>query len=214
MARPIIKVHRRLPVLVRQYLYKLHCDTMISIPNCSFNKVFQRKAKYAPVRLIAHYTVQVPIPVKKEHHKENPQRWVRSQRANHKREMVPTHRVDHLKSIGFIWKINHQVPWFEMFQKLVLYKNEHKSTFIPQRYKEDQKLADWAHNQRRRYSKERLSVEQIEYLESIEFVWDIRVPWSEMYERLVAFNKCNHSTLVPKGINITRASYLKNELTY
>ena len=42
-----------------------------------------------------------------------------------------------------------------------------------------------------------MSIEQINYLESIGFVWKIRVPWIEMYGRLVDYKICHQSTLVP-----------------
>ena len=59
--------------------------------------------------------------------------------------------------------------------------------------------ATWVRHQRAYYKKKELSKEQINYLESIGFLWKIRdfVPWIEMYERLVAYKHCHPSTLVP-----------------
>ena len=73
------------------------------------------------------------------------------------------------------------------------------------------------------YTKKELSVERINYFESIGFVWNIRFPWIEMYERLVAYKHCHQSTLVPHRytedprlghwVTKQRVAYNKDELS-
>ena len=134
--------------------------------------------------------------------KEDPQLgyWASNQRQNYKNEILPEHRLDLLDSIGFVWKIVDQVPWMEMYQRLISYKRQHNSTSVPQGYIEDPKLGTWTVNQRQRYKNKELSFKRINCLESIGFVWKLRdlLPWIEMFQRLVAFKECHQSTLVPR----------------
>ena len=90
--------------------------------------------------------------------------------------------------------------WMEMYHRLILYKKKHKTASVPRRYKEDSRLATWVHTQRKCYKKKELSIERINYLESIGFVWKIvnYVPWIDMYDRLVTYKHCHQSTLVPQ----------------
>merc|ERR1740139_1185866 len=87
-----------------------------------------------------------------------------------------------------------------MYQNLIAYKKQHQTTSVPSRYKEGQNLGGWVRYQRQRYKKKEMSIERINYLESIGFVWKVRecVPWIEMYERLVAYKHYHQSMLVPQ----------------
>ena len=126
--------------------------------------------------------------------------WLIRQRKYHKNETLLKHRMDRLNSIGFVWEINN-TQWMKMYQRLIAYKKQHKTTSVPRHYNEDQQLGSWVDIQRQRYKSNKLSIERINYLESIGFVWKIRcdyVPWIEMYERLVAYKQHNQSTRVPQ----------------
>merc|ERR1712194_628268 len=85
------------------------------------------------------------------------------------------------------------------YRRLVAYHNEHKSTSVPRDYKKDTQLGKWVDWQRFCYRNNELSVERINYLESIGFIWKFHdlIPWIEMYERLVAYKQLYQSTLVP-----------------
>ena len=91
--------------------------------------------------------------------------------------------------------------WDKMFQRLVAYKKECKSTSVPKGYTEDPKLAIWVHTQRALCTNQELSVERKTRLDSIGFVWkhNYLVPWEEMYQRLVAYKKKHKTTNVPNG---------------
>merc|ERR1712238_279289 len=137
--------------------------------------------------------------------------------------MMSKHQLDLLNSIGFVWEIN-DTQWMKMYQKLIAYKKENKTTSVPARYKEDQNLGVWVRYQRRCYKNKEISVERINYLESIGFVWKIRdqFPWIEMYKRLVVYKQCHQSTLVPhkckedrflgQWVSRQRAEYNKGKL--
>jgi hypothetical protein len=115
--------------------------------------------------------------------------------------------------------------WHEMFQRLIAYKKQHDSTNVSSSYKADKKLASWVHSQRICYRKNELSEERINYLESIGFVWKIyeKLPWDEMFQRLVTYKKKFKSTLVPqryssdqylgKWVNSQRTSYNSEKLS-
>merc|ERR1712110_306651 len=90
--------------------------------------------------------------------------------------------------------------WDDMFQRLVDYKNECKSTNVPYRYKADPQLANWVHNQRTRYSKKEISADRINRLKQIGFVWNSRdVEWDDMFQRLVDYKKKCKSANVPRS---------------
>ena len=44
--------------------------------------------------------------------------------------------MDLLDSLRFVWKLPEHDPWIEMYQQLVVYKKQHKTTSVPQCYKE------------------------------------------------------------------------------
>jgi hypothetical protein len=92
--------------------------------------------------------------------------------------------------------------WDKMFQRLVAYKKERKSTNVPEGYTEDPKLAPWVQTQRRVYvnkHKDEITlVKRIRRLEAIGFVWKLNDPWEEMYQRLVAYKNQHKSSTVPK----------------
>ena len=186
-----------------------------------WNKMFRKLVDYKQ----KHQTTKVPYTCK-----DDPPLglWVSTQRKNYKKENVSKHRVGLLDSIGFVWRLHEYVPWIEMYQRLITYKKQHKSTSVPKCYKEDQNLGRWVDNQRSIYKSKKLSVERINYLESIGFVWKFHnrgppIPWIEMYERLVIYKQHHQSTLVPqtykedarlgRWVATQRVAYNKDELS-
>jgi len=165
------------------------------VQNQCWNKMFRQLVDYKE----KHQTTYVP-------HKcnEHPQlgRWSSKQRERYKKETISKHRVALLDGILFVWDPCH-VKWMEMYQRLITYKKQHKTTSVPKSYTEvDSKLGPWVECQRTSYKKKKLSVERINDLESIGFSWKLRdsvpaIPWNEMYERLVAYKKYHQSALVP-----------------
>jgi len=87
-----------------------------------------------------------------------------------------------------------------MYQLLVAYKKQHKSTNVPVKYKKDPKLGSWVHSQRCYYWNEELSEERINHLESVGFMWNPQdVKWTAMYHKLVEYKKHHHGlTTVPQ----------------
>jgi len=134
-----------------------------------WNQMFHRLTAYKE----KHQTTDVP-----KRFKEDPKlcQWVMRQRTSYRKEIISKHRMDQLNTIEFVWDVL-DAKWMEMYQKLIVYKNQHKSTSVPRTYKEDPQLASWVHYQRTVYTNKLLSVERVNYLESIGFVWKPLVPW-------------------------------------
>ena len=85
-----------------------------------------------------------------------------------------------------------------MFRRLVVYKEKHKTISVPSKCKENPQLGQWVSRQRTKYKKNIVSKYRVDLLNSIGFVWKLRVPWIEMYQKLVAYKKQHKSTSVPR----------------
>merc|ERR1712032_813137 len=148
--------------------------------------------------------------------------WVHTQRKRYSKKELSEDRIDRLESIGFIWNLH--VKWDEMFQRLVDYKNEYNSVNVPRSYKADPKLANWVDNQRTNYKNKAISVDRIDRLESIGFVWYLcDVKWDEMFQRLVDYkNECKSADVptrykadpkLGQWVDKRRTQYRKKELS-
>lgn len=90
--------------------------------------------------------------------------WVSIQRRHCKEK----DQVDILNNIDFVWECrNFHNDWMEMYNRLVAYKKENKTTLVPQKYKEDLKLGVWVKYQRR-HCKENY---RVDILNDIGFAW-------------------------------------------
>jgi hypothetical protein len=159
--------------------------------NERWDEMFQRLVAYKKV----HKSTTVP-----ERYAEDPKlaTWVQTQRRTCGKKNISVKRIGRLDSIGFVWKINDLVPWEEIYKRLVAYKKKHKSTNVPWMYEADPKLGLWVSKQRQFYNSKTLSIERINRLELISFVWDpFGAQWMEMYHKLLAYKKENNSTKVP-----------------
>jgi len=127
--------------------------------------------------------------------------WVRNQRQR----CTDPHRVLLLNKIGFNLETNERkayerVPWIDMYNRLAAYHKVRGNTKVA--CKDDPKLYLWAQNQR--YCCK--DPKRILLLNKIGFTWettDLRVPWIDMYNRLVAYHKVHGNTNVPyKGDDV------------
>ena len=77
-------------------------------------------------------------------------------------------------------------------------KKKHKTTNVPRNHQGHLKLGQWVNHQRTNYKSKKLSIERVNCLDSIGFVWDaLDSKWMEMYSKLVEYKKQNKSTRVP-----------------
>jgi hypothetical protein len=102
----------------------------------------------------------------------NPQlgSWVMMQRSKCQNEELSEGRIERLDSIGFVWRILIKVPWIEMYQRLVSYKEQFGTTAVPYRYNEDPALGQWVKQQRMICKKK----DRIQLMKDIGFVWSTR----------------------------------------
>ena len=84
-------------------------------------------------------------------------------------------RIDRLESIGFVWNV-YDTYWIEMYERLVAYKKQYKSTCVPSIFPKDKQLGVWVHHQRCDYKTKNptLTIDRIRKLNSIGCVWNTR----------------------------------------
>ena len=93
--------------------------------------------------------------------------WVHKQRRSYITKELSKYRIDRLNTIGFVWQINIFVPWIEMYERLVSYRQQFGTTAVPQIYNEDPALGSWVNTQRKNCKKK----DRIQLLQDINFVW-------------------------------------------
>ncbi|OEU08637.1 hypothetical protein FRACYDRAFT_196219 [Fragilariopsis cylindrus CCMP1102] len=136
----------------------------------SWDEMFQRLVRYKK----EHHTTVVPT----KKNKADPRLgiWVSHQRTFYKNKKLPVERINCLDSIGFFWDpLDKQ--WMEMYQELLAYKIQHRSTNVPQCYMENPQLGKWVKSQRQVYNttnRGSLSKKRLGLMNSINFVWSVR----------------------------------------
>jgi len=114
-------------------------------------------------------------------------RWVDKQRHSYKcrQENRPAPltgiQIKQLESIGFVWSVNKQHHWSEMFQKLKQYREKYGDCLVQANFKENPKLGRWVSQQRHHYKRCQLGkpspmdtdMGRIHQLESIGFAWNL-----------------------------------------
>ena len=160
-----------------------------------WNEMYKRLQKYK----IKYQSTSVPINFDEDRRLGN---WVSNQRQFYRKNTLAKDRINRLISIDFVWNLN--PSWNEMYERLVDYKKEKKSTCVPTVYSADPQLGGWVQNQRKfyntnepRHTADRIKITQ---LASIGFVWNMYdAKWTEKYDRLVKYKKQNKTTCVPRS---------------
>lgn len=126
-------------------------------------------------------------------------RWVKRQRYQHKRKQdgkscaISERRIQLLDSIGFVWD-SHAAAWQDKFNELVLYKKAYGHCNIPSCDPSNGQLSTWVKCQRRQYKlfhqqqqdsqqpqpqqqqRSNMTLNRIQALNSLGFVWYVRQP--------------------------------------
>ena len=132
--------------------------------------------------------------------KDNPKLglWVAVQRRFKSRNKLPPEVVHRLDNIGFIWD-PHQAAWEEMFGELVAFHRANGHSNVPYKYPRNRDLAHWVHRQRQGKKTGTLSGEQIQQLQKLDFVWDVReAAWEKWFTILSEFQRVNGHCRVPQ----------------
>lgn len=117
--------------------------------------------------------------------------WVSNQRTSKSKGKILKEREDKLNAIGFIWDTQEAVltQWSEVFSryKAFIEKQGCFPSIHTNRY-----LYDWASKMRAKKKKGKLSKQQLELLDEINFIWDfqhgvIDKNWNEKYDELKTF---------------------------
>lgn len=136
---------------------------------------------------------------------------------------------DNLPEPGRTYTPEQQAKWEEMFLRLVLFKESHGHTRVPETY-EDSKLVNWVGNQRKAMSRQqrglpfsRFDKRRIAMLDSIGFEWARaraaiagsyeRRSWEDMYKKLCEFKKVYGHTRVPATLDQRLANWVRNQRT-
>ena len=142
-------------------------------------------------------------------------RWVQMQRERHKKGELGDDQIRCLESIGFAWYAHIQ-SWMDMYEELKAYKEENGDCNVPLL---TPKLGRWVNKQREKQKKGKLDDDQIRCLDSIGFMWKLRLTWMEMFEELKRYKEengdCRVPALTPKlggWVHTQRKKHKKGEL--
>ena len=133
--------------------------------------------------------------------------WVLGQRKRHRLGKLRPERREKLESLGFDCSPHQSVPWEERFDELQAYHAEHGHTRVSER--EDQQLAKWVRDQRRKHRLGKLRPERREKLESLGFDFSPQsVPWEERFDELEAYHSEHGHTRVSEREDLKLAKWV------
>ena len=95
--------------------------------------------------------------------------WVYRVRLN--QPELTQQKIELLNSIGFDWTLSQRnvVPWGEMYNRLVAFKQQRGHAHVPVRFQEDPKLGKWA--SKMRHERGKLAPERVSLLDAVGFSW-------------------------------------------
>ncbi|ALJ01647.1 helicase associated domain-containing protein [Rufibacter tibetensis] len=98
--------------------------------------------------------------------------WVYKVKSS-KAELSPQ-KIELLDKLGFNWTLIRKtvVPWHDMYDRLVRFKQEHGHTRVPANWPEDPKFSKWVC--RMRHKRGKLDPGRISLLQAIEFTWNAK----------------------------------------
>jgi len=139
-------------------------------PDTDWRDMYQRLVVYQK----QHHTTNVPF-LYQEDLKLG--RWVALQRTmkfNSSKQPLHDQRCTLLDTIDFDWGKGPRGPqteWRDMYQRLVVYQQQHHTTNVPFSYQADLKLGKWTNLQRVNYNNKNLPQERTSLLDALGFEW-------------------------------------------
>lgn len=147
--------------------------------------------------------------------------WVTTQRQKYRKNKLAEWQIDRLNELNFVWVGGRKSGWprtntsrppsgekplsgedyFEMmFQALLEYRELHGDCLVPQRWKENRKLADWVSDLRTANNRDLLDQDRVRRLDEVGFDWDpIGTRWEVMFQQLLEFKREHGHTDVSQG---------------
>ena len=134
--------------------------------------------------------------------------WVIVQRR-HKDELTPE-RIQRLDDLGFVWDSLVE-KWEQRFGELASFKDANNHCLVPALFKtaSGSALGKWVSYQRK--GKEQLTLEHIQRLDDLGFVWDVLAEqWEEGFSELASYKNANNDCRVPAGYKTASGFNLGN----
>ncbi len=106
-------------------------------------------------------------------------------------------KIDLLDRVGFKWQ-PYGHGWRENYLALIQFKERFGHCRVPQKWKENRKLATWVHTQRNRRKFGQLQADRVEALDKLGFNWTADVAtWEDRFKQLCEYKERFGHTRVP-----------------
>lgn len=137
--------------------------------------------------------------------------WINTQRRAYKgtsKSKINEIQIKKLESIGMIWEVKNRdfdqhSSWEHWYSEAEKYFIEKGNLLVPFGYStcEGFNLGYWISEQRGKYKREKLSSEQIELLNKIGMVWQVKgdFSWEKCFESAKKYFEINGDLLVPQS---------------
>lgn len=113
--------------------------------------------------------------------------WVANQRTQHRLNILSPKRIQLLESIDFIWSVIDE-SWMDKYEELKEFYKINNHTTVKKNKKVNTSLENWVAYQRSLYRKNKLSIEKINLLNQINFIWDVKdAEWLKNFNLLKGF---------------------------
>ncbi len=126
--------------------------------------------------------------------------WVSRQRSMQNGGKLESDKKQKLDAIGFEWVAQtNDLKWQEMYKQLKTYHADHGDADVPQRWKQNLKLASWVASQRNLHKAGRLDHHQVRLLDELGFSWKLRErgSWEDRLAEVAAFKEKNGHCDIP-----------------
>ena len=123
--------------------------------------------------------------------------WIVQQRVSRNDGTLSREKIDLLDRVGFKWQpYGHR--WRENYLALIQFKERFGHCRVPQKWKENRKLATWVHTQRNRRKFGQLQADRVEALDRLAFDWTADVAtWEDRFKQLCEYKERFGHTRVP-----------------
>jgi hypothetical protein len=133
--------------------------------------------------------------------------WVTHQRAGYKLGTLPSHRIQKLNEVGFVWSIvergcqapseKQELAWEKSFEKLHEFYEVHGHFMVPSKSENGKAnpLSAWVFTQRRYYAQGQMKEDRRLKLEAIDFIWSqakehhSQRKWNAAFQELATFRE-------------------------
>ncbi len=128
-------------------------------------------------------------------------RWSQEQRRLRQKNRLHPARINRLNALGFCWDLK-VAAWEEMFSAFCRFKIRHGHGKLPDNFKADPPLGQWAKSQRREQATGKLDRERQARLTDAGFVWDLEAAaWEEGFVSLCKFYKQEGHFSIPPTLH-------------